>query len=182
MMCLMALTMAAFVACDKENGTPDDANNNNDSVATATYVDLGLRSGTKWKDVNEVNEADAEYDYFTYDEAMEKFGDKIPTYEQYGELIDSCQWTWTGDGYNVTGPNGNSIVLPAAGFRFCEDDQYNPGVYEVGTYGQYWSSTPSSSPDYIDRCAWALVFSSHRFDLNETWTRCCRLSVRLVQN
>lgn len=37
------------------------------------------------------------------------------------ELVDNCTWTWTKlndvAGYEVKGPNGNSIFLPAAGIR-----------------------------------------------------------------
>jgi len=46
-------------------------------------------------------------------------GWRMPTKEEMQELIDSCQWTWTSKagiiGYQVTGPNGNSIFLPASG-------------------------------------------------------------------
>ena len=94
MMCLMALTMQA-----------------------QNYVDLGLPSGTKWKATNEKNAADAEYDFFTYDEAVSQFGDRLPTKDQCEELSAECQWSWTGNGYKVTGPNGNFITLPAAGYR-----------------------------------------------------------------
>lgn len=30
-------------------------------------------------------------------------------------MKELCQWTWTGDGYQVVGPNGSSIFLPANG-------------------------------------------------------------------
>ena len=70
------------------------------------FVDLGLPSGTLWKNVNE----DTEY---TYDDAVSKFGKKVPTKQQFEELINKCTWTWTGNAYRVTGPNGNSIFLPA---------------------------------------------------------------------
>ena len=45
----------------------------------------------------------------------------MPTYDQIEELKDICTWTWTSrngkNGYEVKGPNGNSIFLPAAGRR-----------------------------------------------------------------
>ncbi|MBQ0061498.1 MAG: hypothetical protein KBT15_06985, partial [Bacteroidales bacterium] len=54
-----------------------------------------------------------------------------------------CTWKWTTkgghNGYVVTGPNGNMIFLPAAGFR------YDTSSDDVGEYGYYWSSTLSSS-------------------------------------
>ncbi len=61
---------------------------------------------------------------------------RMPTSEEWQELEDNCTWTWTGYGYKVTGPNGNHIFLPAAGYR------YGSSLYDAGEYGFYWSSTP----------------------------------------
>ena len=173
-MCLMALTICALVGCSKDkneaNGNGGSAGTNNGG-ATGEYVDLGLTSGTKWKAMNEVNEADTEYDFFTYDEAMDRFGNSLPTKEQCEELKSECQWSWTGSGYNVTGPNGNSISLPAAGGRGC-----NGGVGGVGSYSYYWSSTPYGSGG-----AWYLGFDSD-IVLMDYFSRCYGLSVRLVQD
>lgn len=62
----------------------------------------------------------------------------MPTETQMNELINNCTWTWDTidkiNGYTVSG-NGNSIFLPAAGYR------YNTNLYVVGTLGQYWSSS-----------------------------------------
>ena len=130
------------------------------------YVDLGLPSGTCWRNSNEGGD-NARY---TYNEAVSRFGNKLPTEQQLEELKNKCTWTWTGSGYKVIGPNGNSIYLPAAGDRNCDGDEYH-----VGTSGYYWSSTPSDS-DY----AWGLLFGSSvvYMDFND---RCHGLSVRLVQ-
>ena len=50
---------------------------------------------------------------------------RMPTITEQQELIDNCTWTWTTqngvNGYKVTGNNGNSIFLPAAGFRSGTD-------------------------------------------------------------
>ena len=129
------------------------------------YVDLGLPSGTLWKNANEGGD-DALY---TYDEAVSKFGDKLPTKEQLEELKNKCTWTWTGNGYKVTGPNGESITLPAAGSR----NSYG-GVYEVG--GHYWSATESDSViAYFLRCD----SDGANFPCND---RHRGLSVRLVKD
>ena len=71
----------------------------------------------------------------------------MPTVAEFEELCNKCKWTWTSQGrhkgYKVTGPNGNSIFLPAAGWRDGTDSNY------VGEYGYYWSGTLStSSSDY----------------------------------
>ena len=128
------------------------------------YVDLGLSSGTLWKDKNENG-------FFTYDEAVSRFGSKLPSKEKFEELKSECKWEWNGSGYKVTGPNGNSIVLPASGSRLCDGS-----VYRVGSPGYYWSSTPKDS-DY----AWYLDFTSGGVYVYNT-SRCAGQSVRLVQD
>ena len=68
---------------------------------------------------------------------------RMPTLSEVNELKDNCEWEWTSvngvDGYKVTGPNGNSIFLPAAGY--CIGTQLN----NVGTLGYYWSSSAYSN-------------------------------------
>ena len=127
---------------------------------------LGLPSGTKWKNFNATG-------FYTYDEAVSKFGNRLPTKEQWEEIKAECQWTWNGSGYKVTGPNGNSIVLPASGFRNGDGS-----VDDVGSYGFYWSSTPKDSDG-----AWYLGFRSNDFyRVNDYGTgRYCGQSVRPVR-
>lgn len=108
------------------------------------YVDLGLPSGTLWKDQNESGGF-----YNTYDQAIAKFGEDLPTKEQLEELKNSCQWTWIGSGYKVTGPSGESITLPAAGYRYSVGS-----VSYVGTRGYYWSSTLCGTEN-----AWYYLFA-----------------------
>jgi hypothetical protein len=75
------------------------------------------------------------------DAATANWGGKwrMPTLEEQEELRDNCTWTQTlqngVDGYKVTGPNGNSIFLPFAGYM-------DGGVlYLAGELGGYWSSS-----------------------------------------
>ena len=67
---------------------------------------------------------------------------RMPTAEEIEELRDNCTWDWIiqngVNGYSVTGPNGNSIFLPAAGYRGGSD------LDEAGSYGGYWSSSLAS--------------------------------------
>lgn len=128
------------------------------------YVDLGLPSGTLWKKTNEKGL------YLTYDEAITQFGDKLPTLEQFAELKAFCAWEWNGKGCVVTGDNGNSIILQAAGYRYCQ-----AGMIGVGTCGLYWSSTP-----YDSNNVYYLFFDSIRVDLDDNMP-CLGGSVRLVQ-
>ena len=132
-------------------------------VMDVEYVDLGLPSGTRWKEVNEDG-------YYDYDKALDEFGSKLPTRQQLEELENECTWTWTGFGHKVTGPNGNSIFLPAAGYRGRDGD-----VDRVDSYGHYWSSTSGGSVN-----AWSLFFCSSTVGMNGI-APCYEQSVRLVQ-
>lgn len=75
------------------------------------------------------------------DVATVKWGKKwrMPTEEEMKELVEYCTWTWITQnevkGMKVTGPNGNSIFLPAAG------DRYGSDFYDRGSNGYYWSAT-----------------------------------------
>lgn len=71
----------------------------------------------------------------------------IPTDAEWTELCEQCTWRWTTqngiNGYRVTSKsNGNSIFLPAAGYR------YDNSLYDAGSYGNYWSSSrKTDAPD-----------------------------------
>ena len=83
-----------------------------------------------------------------YDAAAANWGSgwRMPTKEELDELVDKCDWQWTTqrghNGCKVTGPNGNSIFLPAAGWRFGTS-------YVDGSNGCYWSSTSYGSDNHV---------------------------------
>lgn len=155
MVSLVALTLCAVSGCTEME---------NDDTPVVEYVDLGLTSGTKWKSVNEDSL------YHDLAEALDKFGDKMPTQQQMRELIAECTWTWVGDGYRVAGPNGKSITLPAAGLR-----DPNGNEFGIGTRGRYWSST------YFVNGGAALSFQASHIDvINSSYNDC--YSVRLVED
>ena len=94
------------------------------------------------------------------DVAHVKLGGKwrMPTYAEWKELSTKCTWTWVtnynGSGINgslVKATNGNSIFLPAAGYRYDTD------LYNAGSYCGYRSSSL-----YTDNPvgAWGVDFDS----------------------
>lgn len=133
----------------------------------SSYVDLGLPSGTLWKNANE----GGNQELYSYVEAVRRFGENLPTIEQLIELRDECEWTWNGNGYTVVGTNGNSIFLPVAGYRFTDGT-----VVFANLFGFYWSLTENGS-DY----AYYLRSSENEIAIN-FYTQASGLSVRLIYN
>ena len=95
------------------------------------------------------------------DAATAKLGSpwRMPTIDEFQELIDKCTWTWTTqdgvNGYQMDGPNGNAIFLPA-------------GYLVIGSYraGYYWSSSLSTTES---DCAYSLDLNSDRYFIARTY-------------
>ena len=124
------------------------------------YVDIGSNiSGTK------------------YDAARANWGGtwRMPTLDEIKELEKKCTWTWTTqgghNGYRVTGPNGKSIFLPAAG------QMVDALLSSVGSYGFYWSATPDSDSGN----AYSLGFFSDGYVCVD-YVRDCGFTVRPVKD
>ena len=87
-------------------------------------------------------------------------GWRMPTKEEWGELINNTTVTWTMQngvsGRLFTASNGNSLFLPAAGYR------YNNSLYSDGGDGDYWSSTLDT--DGPSR-AWSFDFYSDYYGM-----------------
>ena len=68
---------------------------------------------------------------------------RMPTNDEVTELKQKCTWRWVSmnntTGMLVTGPNGASIFLPAAGYRYGTRSDY------AGSEGRYWSSNLGAS-------------------------------------
>lgn len=94
------------------------------------WVDLGLPSGKLWCFDNEEG-------YFTFDEAVEKFQDQLPTIEDWQELFAECEIKRKydkiyGDGIEFIATNGNKLFLPFAG-------RYVNSIYDLQCGGYYWA-------------------------------------------
>ena len=141
------------------------------NVDKLQFIDLGLPSGKLWATEN-VKDENGDKGYFTFDEAVETFGKNLPSKEDWKELFDNSTYKWNKkrNGYDVTGPNGNSIFLPAAGFR-C-----GVSVWNVGSHGYYWSSS-----DINGDFAYNVRFHSGSLGSNDSNYRYNGLSVRLCK-
>jgi uncharacterized protein (TIGR02145 family) len=103
-------------------------------------------------------------------------GYRVPTQQEWDGILSNNKITkvgtsWTGGAANYfTGMKvGNSLFLPAAGYRGESDGTLN---YR-GHYGFYWSST------YVDRLAYGLYFDSSSQYINNT-SRSYGFSVRCI--
>jgi hypothetical protein len=90
---------------------------------------------------------------------------RMPTMAEQDELREQCTWTWTTQngvkGYKVTSKsNGNSIFLPAAGFRS------GSSLSCVGILGYFWSSSLGTDGPYR---AWGVCFHSNNVDRSHTY-------------
>ena len=131
------------------------------------------------------NESDYGYNGFTDKLTVLQSGDDaatanwgsdwcMSTKEQWEELRKNTTNKWTTqngvNGLLFTASNGNSLFLPAAGYRWIGE------FHEVGLRGDYWSSSLNTdSPDY----AW--YFDSDYYDMAYI-DRCSGHSVRAVRS
>lgn len=65
---------------------------------------------------------------------------RMPTKAEFQELYDHCVWSWQDKnnrrrGYLITGTNGNSIFLPADGYKWQDRHHFS------NSWGYYWSSS-----------------------------------------
>ena len=103
---------------------------------------------------------------------------RMPTDAEWTELRTKCTWTWTTNyngtgvkGQIVTATNGNSIFLPAAGYR------RDTKLYDAGSYGYYWSSSLNTDKPSI---TWYVNFNSDTVRRRDYGYRSYGQSVRPV--
>ena len=151
---------------------------NNYTSRNIQYVDLGLHSGTLWK-------AESELGLYTYQVANDKFASEIeqlPTYEQLLELKQQCKWQATDTGYEVIGPNGNSITFSAEeGYLDCGGNHCyvngGAGIFGNETIGMIWSSTPTDADK-----AYSMGIGTYNAGIIQADECCYGRSVHLVEN
>ena len=110
------------------------------------------------------------------DAATANYGGRTPTKEEWQELMNNTNSQWiTQNGVNgrrFTGPNGNSLFLPAAG---CRKDS---SLGNAGSNGDYWSSSLDTG---YQSDAWDFYFDSGRQGMGGN-SRYYGLSVRAVRS
>lgn len=76
------------------------------------YIDLGLPSGNLWASENEEG-------CYKFVDAPVKFGDNLPTKEDFEELISHCWKRWDDErkGLEFMGNNGAKIFFPVQGYH-----------------------------------------------------------------
>ena len=118
------------------------------------------------------------------DAATQQLGSpwRMPTVDEQKELITKCTWTWTTqdgvNGYQVDGPNGNAIFLPAAGYRS------GSALGSAGSRGFYLSNSHSSHSSYSSSrndVVFRIYFYSNGQHSMDTYLRCLGFSVRPVR-
>ena len=117
---------------------------------TQKYQKIGSDVNGDWQICNNV----------AYDAAVKQWGGKwrMPNDLQIQELINNCTWTWktnyggsSMNGYEVKGPNGNTIFLPATGVTRAN------GCAFLGSEAYYWSGSLNTQTNDF-RSAWAIWF------------------------
>lgn len=153
---VVALALISNTVYDKAE--TDNTDFEADAYPEHDFIDLGL--SVNWATCN----LGSNYPYYRgtlYELSMEYQGDtatalwgkdwRMPTKEEFQELMDSCSWEFDNNnqGFIVTGRNGNSIFLPAGGFKSGDHDYLN---YGSGVY--LWGSLDLESPE--EPRAWVL--------------------------
>ena len=136
-------------------------------------VDLGL--SVYWYNTNLVAvDASDSGEYISFDDPLiatyitnVQGNSRVPTTEEWEELINKCQWTWIEEyncsGYLVKGPSGKCIFLPAGGKKEKGDAEHRfwtfrghvsvwGDVKERDFEGYYWANDKTSHvSNYVNR-------------------------------
>lgn len=143
---------------------------------TYRYWNSSTNYVTKYNDIDGLTTLQQNDDAATY---ILGNGQRMPTYDDWNELMTHCSQTYTTlngvKGVQFTASNGNSIFLPAVGFR------HEGGIFNYGQYdgmGFYWTSSRSENTPIK---AWNVFFNSEEFVLRESF-RLFGLSIRPVRS
>ena len=136
-------TIPAIMTNTSVTAAFDDISGERPSFDGHEYVDLGLKSGKLWSTMNYGASKKEQSGYYrsTSISYFSSWGDKwrMPTKEDFQELINECEWTWTSSndviGYMIKGPSGKTMFLPAAGkeMTFSGTSDYGKIAYYISS-------------------------------------------------
>lgn len=145
-----------------------------DYVSSSNYTLTKYCTNSRYGTVDNKTTLDSEDDV-----ARVKWGDtwRMPTSEEIKELCSECTWIATTlngvNGYQVTGSNGNSIFLPAAG------GFYDTAILNRGSNSVYWSASLSEYSTSSASFLYSNVNDDY-YDLGSSDTRINGLPIRPV--
>lgn len=128
-----------WATCNVGADSPEDYGSRYAWGETSTKSSYTIGNCETWEeDIDDISGTDRDVAYVKWGMPW-----RMPTRAEFYELVNNCDWEWTTQGgirgCKVTGKNGNSIFLPAAGERAGKS------YYDTGDDGYYWSSTPHGS-------------------------------------
>ena len=184
-----------WATCNVGANTPEEygdyfAWGETQSKSTYNWSTYQYANGTSWQDpqlTKYCSESSCGYNGFTdnlttllpEDDAATAnwgLGWRMPTIADWLELKNNTTSTWTTrndvNGRLYTASNGNSVFLPAAGYRWFD------GFNNAGKYGYYWSSSLVTGGPYD---AWILIFYSDITYTCNSYNRSGGYSIRPVR-
>ena len=159
------------------------------------FVDLDLPSGNLWAKHNvgssDVNDAGSLLNHSEAVDAAFENKLKLPTTEDFKELMKYCHIEWVNAPYSNTSisgleltslHNGNKIFFPAGGHY---DNKYNSQVENLNKFCCYWTQTKSDSEmpgEYFMSLIFGSSFIKDNLDGYQFWhsKSSDTLSVRLI--
>ena len=115
------------------------------------------------------------------DAARKRWGDtwRMPTETEVFELVTKCAYRWISKsgvlGYEFTGPNGNSIFIPAGG------SIYGSSISDIGYEAMLWTTSPANDCDDDDweNIGSYILYYDHESGVNPSFTWYARRSLGL---
>lgn len=173
-----------WATCNLGSNTPEGAGNcyawgdtevkNNCSWSNYAWGNGGNKKLSKYCVDNSFGTVDNCLTLTSSDDPATKAWGKLwrtPTGSEIKELVEECSWSYCGNGYEVTGPNGNSIFLPYTGYRDGAELEGRDWC------GCYWSSSLNT---YNNKDAHRMYFNDDRSGRKESAERYIGCAIRPV--
>lgn len=149
-----------WATCNVGATRPEECGNYYAWGETATKTNYTHANSKYYKKTKSWLQGQNIIDYFgnlksNYDPASKYWSSswRTPTAKEMSELVDKCKWVWTElngmCGFNVIGPNGNKIFLPASGWY----NSVSSGTLDCfNERSEYWTSTIVSDDIESSHC------------------------------